>query len=46
MATRDTRLARRILVTVGLVLAMLIVVAALIYGKAFIILAILAPMMQ
>jgi hypothetical protein len=39
----DTRSLRRILVTVGLVLAVLILVAVAIYAGAFIV---LAPMMQ
>ena len=39
----DTRPLRRILITVGLVLAVLILIAVAIYAGAFII---LAPMMQ
>jgi hypothetical protein len=39
----DTRSLRRILITVGLVLAVLILVAVAIYAGAFIV---LAPMMQ
>jgi hypothetical protein len=39
----ETRILRRILITVGLVLAVLILVAVAIYAGAFII---LAPMMQ
>jgi hypothetical protein len=40
--TADTRLLRRIIIAVGLVLAVLILVAVAIYAAAFII---LAPMM-
>jgi hypothetical protein len=40
---RDTRSLRRILIMVGLVLAVLILIAVAIYAGAFII---LAPMMQ
>jgi hypothetical protein len=43
MAPRDTRLARRILITVGLVLATLILVGVAVYAAAFLM---LAPMMQ
>jgi hypothetical protein len=39
----DTRSLRRILITVGLVLAVLVLIAVAIYAGAFII---LAPMMQ
>jgi hypothetical protein len=42
-AFRDTRLLRRILVTTGLVLAVLILVVVAMYAAAFIF---LAPMMQ
>lgn len=42
-APQDTRLLRRILVTTGLVLAMLLVAVAIVYAAAYII---LAPMMQ